>query len=225
MNKQKTDYDIGMNPMYHEKPLYQKLGGRAYNDSHTPSEVDLDDNRSCTSQSSFGYYPEPKKNVPKFQQILLDRLKICLRPRGVKGLIGFTKQLRLFDTHGNGELDLYEFKQAFSGYEIGMIEIDVENLFKSFSKSETQTLNINEFLETLIQPMNKFRYNLTKKVFKFLDYKNEGELDINYLFKAFDASKHPEVANFKKEPEEVAYEFQESFAMNHQMYSTYANQG
>jgi Ca2+-binding EF-hand superfamily protein len=224
MSKYRPDYESGMDPIHHEKPLYQQMGERGYKDSYAHSETSYDDNRSMTSETSFGYFPEPTKTIPKFQRILLDRLKECLRPRGIKGMIGFTRQLKLFDTNGNGELDLYEFKQAISDYELEMIEIDIENLFKSFSHGDNQTLNINEFLETLIQPMNKFRYNLVKKVFKFLDFNNQGKLHVNQLLHGYDASRHPEVTNFKKEKEEVQYEFQESFMMNHNMYHsvTYA---
>ena len=112
-----------------------------------------------------------------------------------------------------------EFKQALYDYEIEMIEIDVETLFKSFSQGE-ETISINEFLETLVMPMNKFRYNLVKKVFHFLDVNGQGQLDMGYLMRAYDASRHPEVANFKKEREEIQYEFEESFGINHQMYHT-----
>ena len=136
----------------------------------------------------------------------------------MRGLIGFTRQLRLYDTKGSGNLTLAEFKQAFYDYEIEMIDIDVENLFRSFCENEAESLNINEFLETFVQPMNKFRYNLVKKVFKFLDYDNQGQMDINYLMDTYDASRHPEVANFKKEREEIEYEFRDSFALNHGMY-------
>jgi Ca2+-binding EF-hand superfamily protein len=220
MPNYKLKYDNGMNPIHHEKPLYQQIGDRASKETYEPSEMSFDDNKSYTSESSYGYFPEAQKSIPKYQKILLDRLKECLKPRGIKGMIGFTRQLRLFDTSGSGELDLYEFKQALFDYEIEMIEIDVENLFKSFS-SKTTTLNINEFLETLVEPMNKFRYNLVKKVFKFLDFNNEGQLDMNYLMHAFNAARHPEVTNFKKEREEVEYEFQESFSLNHKMYRSF----
>ena len=219
MPNYKQNYDSGMNPIHHEKPLYQQIGDRGYKDQYELSETSYDDNKSCMSESSYGYFPEPQKNIPKYQKILLDRLKECLKPRGVKGIIGFTRQLRLFDTNRSGELDLFEFKQALSDYEIEMIEIDIENLYKSFS-TITGTLNINEFLETLVEPMNKFRYNLAKKIFRFLDFNGEGQLDINYLMHAYNASRHPEVTNFKKEKEEVDYEFQESFGMNHQMYKS-----
>lgn len=214
------NYESGMDPIHHEKPLYQQLGARAYRDSNAPSENDFEDTKSQITDSSFGFYQEPQKNIPKYQQILLDRLKTSLKARGVKGLVGFVRQLRLFDTSGKGELDLYEFKQALSDYEIEMIEIDIENLFKSFSHSKDLTMNINEFLETLIQPMNKFRYNLVKKAFNFLDHNNSGQIDINHLMKNYNASRHPEVTNFKKEKEEIMYEFQESFSMHHNLYKS-----
>ena len=146
------------------------------------------------------------------------RLKECLLERGVKGLIGFTRQLRLYDTSATGYLDYYEFKQAVTDYEVDMIEIDIENLYKSFVKSGDEKLNISEFLGTLIEPMNKFRYNLVKKVFSFLDLTNQGSLDMEELLKSYNPSQHPDVLNFKKEKEEVLMEFQESFILNHNLH-------
>lgn len=146
------------------------------------------------------------------------RLKECLLERGVKGLIGFTRQLRLYDTSATGYLDYYEFKQAVTDYEVDMIEIDIENLYKSFVKSRDEKLNISEFLGTLIEPMNKFRYNLVKKVFSFLDFTNQGSLDMEELLKSYNPSQHPDVLNFKKEKEEVLMEFQESFILNHNLH-------
>ena len=212
------------NNLYGQKPLYQQLEGRGYHDNATVSNMQHEETKSYTTDSNYGYKPPEYRHVPKYQQILLDRLNEQLRPRGIKGYIGFTRQLKIFDTRNEGKLDLYEFKKAIDDYQLEMIEIDIENLFKSFSQDSDLSLDIGNFLQTLIPPMNKFRFNLVKKVFKFLDYSGEGSLDTDILYKAYDSSGHPDVTNFKKEREEVLMEFQESFSLNHNMYHNYKSE-
>ncbi|CAI2364829.1 unnamed protein product [Moneuplotes crassus] len=199
-----------LDPISHTKPMYQEIGEKNYKENYTRSEASFDENRSYTSDSSFGFLPEQPKIIPKFQKILFRRLMDCIRPRGVKGLIGFSRQLNLYDTSKSGYLSQDEFKQAFSDYEIEMIDIDVEHLYNSFChQEEGGKLNINEFLETFIQPMNKNRFSLVKKVWKHLDYQKEGRLPVGYVMDSYDASRHPDVTSFRKDQEEVDYEFRD----------------
>lgn len=173
-NRMHPNVESGDNNLYAQKPLYRQLEGRAYHDSSSSSALDYEETKSYTTNSEYNFKAPEVKKIPKYQQILLDRLNSLLRKRGIKGYIGFTRQLKIFDTKSTGKLDLYEFKKAIDDYQLDMIEIDIENLFKSFTKSEEFELDIGDFLQTLIPPMNKFRFNLIKKVYKFLDYEDIG---------------------------------------------------
>lgn len=208
-NPQLTEENVRkLDPISHIKPLYQQIGEQYYKEDYAPSHHSVaEDNRSYTTETSFGFVPEQPKVIPKFQQILFRRLMDCIRPRGVKGLIGFSRQLNLYDTSKSGSLTEDEFKQALSDYEIDMLDIDIENLFKSFAQETGGKLEISTFMETFIQPMNKNRFSLVKKAWKHLDYQKEGKLPLPYLLHSYDASRHPDVTNYRKDEEEVQYEF------------------
>jgi len=56
-----------LDPISHTKPLYQQIGERYYQDSYAASQASFDENKSYTSESSYGFIPEQPKIIPKFK--------------------------------------------------------------------------------------------------------------------------------------------------------------
>jgi Ca2+-binding EF-hand superfamily protein len=162
-----------------------------------------------------------KKASPKSQLILIERFKKELQDRGGRGLVGLRRQFKIFDTNGNGTLEFNEFKKAIEDYDINLHPKDVENLFKNFDLNGDGLIQYEEFLRTFIGQMPRVRYELTMKAFKRLDTDCVGEVSLQDLFGAYDASRHPDVITGKISAEDANLDFQEIFAMHHNTINDY----
>ena len=65
--------------------------------------------------------------------------------------------------------------------------------------------------------MNQFRINLVMKAYDKLDVTGDGTVNIDDIRQAYDPSRHPEVRNGKKQPDEVLFEFLDQFQMHHNL--------
>jgi len=73
-------------------------------------------------------------DLPKYQNIMLERFRTKLVARGGKGVIGLEKQFKIFDLDCSGELTKDEFKNAVNDYKLGMDERDLDNYSKCLIK-------------------------------------------------------------------------------------------
>lgn len=65
--------------------------------------------------------------------------------------------------------------------------------------------------------MSPFRKDLIKRVFKKLDFNENGYIDIDDVRKSYNAKQHPDVRAGKKTEEEVLQEFLETFEAHRAM--------
>jgi Ca2+-binding EF-hand superfamily protein len=158
-------------------------------------------------------------NIPKYQSILLERLRNKVLMRGGKGLIGLHRQFCLFDSDSKQSLTFADFQQAIKDYKLIMDTKDVETLFKMFDKSQDGLISYEEFMSTLSGSMNEFRMNVVMKAYENLESSGK-EVTLNLLKSRFSANKHPDVKNGKKTEEEVIKEFADTFEIFHSMYAT-----
>jgi hypothetical protein len=63
--------------------------------------------------------------VPKFQGILVMRLRKALKERGGRGITGLARQFKIFDDNNSGTLDTDEFVKAIHDYGVEIEEIDI----------------------------------------------------------------------------------------------------
>ena len=59
--------------------------------------------------------------------------------------------------------------------------------------------------------MSPFRKDLVKRVFKKLDFNENGVIDIEDIKKSYNARQHPDVRAGKRTEDEVLLEFMETF--------------
>lgn len=154
-------------------------------------------------------------DMPKYQNIMLERFRTKLAARGGKGVIGLERQFKIFDLDGSGALDREEFKKAINDYKLEMDERDLDNLFKIFDKDADNKIDYQEFMETILGKMNEFRLNLVMKAFDTLDENGSGTIDFDEITKVYNAKLHPEVKAGRKTEEEVLTEFTSTFEIHH----------
>ena len=72
-------------------------------------------------------------------------------------------------------------------------------------------IDYEEFLATILGPMNPRREALVKKAFGVIDKDNSGILDISDIKGTYNAKKHPDVLSGKRTEEDVLLEFLDTF--------------
>lgn len=97
------------------------------------------------------------KTVPKYQSILVERFRKALRDRGGRGISGLSRQFKIFDDNGNGQLEKTEFIKAIKDYQVQIEEIDLDNLFKTMDIDSSGTIDFNEFIRVIVGEMSTIR--------------------------------------------------------------------
>jgi Ca2+-binding EF-hand superfamily protein len=156
--------------------------------------------------------------VTKSQGMLMQRFKLKLLSRGIKGIIGLEKQFSLYDLDKTGLLDYKDFAQAVNDFNLGYDERDIPGLFRIFEKLSNGRLRIALFMEALLGKMNESRREVVTRVFDMLDDKKAGEIDLEFLLGSFCPKAHPEVKAGKITAEEVDETFKTSFNTFHELY-------
>lgn len=110
-----------------------------------------------------GYTPNPSlkpvtkpeiQYAPKFQTILVERLREKLKSRGGRGLIGLRRQFKIMDDNNSGSLDISEFRKGLRDFQVDVDEKDVDGLFKAFDIDGSGVIDFDEFIRVVIGPMN-----------------------------------------------------------------------
>lgn len=69
------------------------------------------------------------------------------------------------DDNNSGSLDMYEFKKGLRDFQVGIEDVDMENLFKAFDLNGNGDVDFDEFIRVVVGPMNQFRTQLARKAF------------------------------------------------------------
>lgn len=97
-----------------------------------------------------------------------------------------------------------------------------------FDVNDDGFVSFDELLHAVKGDMSPFRKDLVKRVFKKLDFNENGYIDIDDVRKSYNARQHPDVRAGKKTEEEVLQEFLETFEAHRAMNSVadkYSKQG
>ena len=119
------------------------------------------------------------------------------------------------DSDGSGCLDYNEFKKALDDYRVGANDDEAQNLFSIFDRNRDGTINLEEFMGTMLGDLSEFRTKIVKEAFHKLDANGNGLLEIAEVKEKFDASRHPDVKAGIKTIEEARCEFLDLFNTHH----------
>ena len=102
------------------------------------------------------------------------------------------------DDDGSGTLSLGEFKKGIKELGLEFTDGEIRRLFDHFDKQRTGSIDFEEFLQSLRNPLNERRIAMVKIAFNSLDADGSGVLDPAELMEKYDASQHPDVLAGKK---------------------------
>lgn len=144
-------------------------------------------------------------------QAILNRLKLELKSRGCRGIIGLGRTFRIMDEDGNRSLSLGEFTRALRHDGLELNDREIRLLFEYFDVDHSRSIDFNEFLVGVRDPMNARRLELVRKAFQLMDKDNNGLLEVSDIVETYDSSQHPEVLSGAKTEEQVFREFLDTF--------------
>lgn len=84
-------------------------------------------------------------------------------------------------------------------------------MFDHFDKDKGGSIDFEEFLQGLRDPMNKRRLDLVAQAFAVIDANGDGIVDVEEVVRCYDASEHPKVKSGEMTTNDVLMEFLETF--------------
>ncbi|OQS00023.1 hypothetical protein THRCLA_21773 [Thraustotheca clavata] len=155
-------------------------------------------------------------SMDRGMEFILSQLKAQVKSRGASGLLGLTRRFRIMDDDNSKGLSMVELKKAFKEIQVDVSEKDIRVLFEFFDKDNNGTIDWNEFIAGLSDPMNEMRCAVVKEAFDALDKDGNGVLEPSDIKGKYDTSKHPDVRSGLKTEVEVLAEFLGTFFESNQ---------
>ena len=155
---------------------------------------------------------ESSKNLlPPGTELLVRKIKTELKARGAHGFIGMQRKFRIMDDDGNHSLNKAEFNKAMKELQIPLSVAELRILFDYFDRDASGSIDFEEFIQGVRDPLNERRLKLVNKAFSRLDRDGSGFVDAVDIVDVYDASKHPDVISGKRSQKAVLEEFLDTF--------------
>ena len=137
---------------------------------------------------------DPQKMMPAGLCLMIDRLKSTLKSRGANGFVSLQRVFQGMDDDGSESLSIIELKNALKKLSLPMPESDVRQIFEYFDKDGSGTIDFNEFIDGIRDPLSDKRSALVNMAFTELDTQGTDIVPFEIIATRYQASMHPEVA-------------------------------
>jgi Ca2+-binding EF-hand superfamily protein len=115
------------------------------------------------------------------------------------------------DDDGSKALNIAEFKKAMKELNIGLLDSEIRMLFDHFDADHNGSVNFEEFLQGVRNPLTERRLKLVHLAFSHLDKDGTGIVDAEEVASLYDASKHPDVIAGRRTSTDVLTELLDTF--------------
>ena len=88
---------------------------------------------------------------------LIKKLRACLEKRGTRGMVGISRNFRIMDSSGDGQLDEEEFGILLDRVGVKLNRNEKMTLFEYFDSGGDGTVDQTEFLTGIRDPMSERR--------------------------------------------------------------------
>lgn len=176
----------------------------------------LDEGRNQTPAGipSFKDYQEKTESEKGGEEMTNTELLECIKANLMqRGIFGFISLHKLLVRQGNTRTRLItkdNLNHCLCKMGVSLTEKNFNKLFKLFDMSNTNEIDFEEFIRTLVGEMNLSRIGFVEKVFYKLDKDHDGFLDIRDIVLGYDPSSHSDVISKKKMPKEIVALFLDS---------------
>ena len=150
----------------------------------------------------------PVEAPPRYEgaQMIQD-IKDTLKRRGAMAIRGIGRVFRILDDNRNRQLDANELMWGLKDFDIHLNEEQVQTLIKFFDRDNSGSVNFDEFLVALRGELTPSRIGYIRQAYNKLDINGDGQVTLDDIAQIYDVSKHPDVIDGKKTPEEAYREF------------------
>mmetsp|Transcript_131584 Transcript_131584/g.319759 ORF Transcript_131584/g.319759 Transcript_131584/m.319759 type:complete len:516 (+) Transcript_131584:166-1713(+) len=131
----------------------------------------------------------------------LVRAKIVERG-GSNGIRSLKRILGRMDTSGDGQLDAPELQMGLAELGVALSPKEVMQCMALFDRDRSGKISLKEFQMALAGEMNDHRKSFVAEAFRRMDKTGDGQITLEDIAAAYDASRNPEVAAGKVSPEE-----------------------
>ena len=115
------------------------------------------------------------------------------------------------DDDDDRSLSMSEFKKAIKEMNLNLSDSEARMLFDHFDSDRSGSINFEEFIQGMRDPLNERRANLVLQAFTRLDREGKGIVDASSIASIYDASQHPEVMAGRMTANEVLTQFLDTF--------------
>ena len=133
-----------------------------------------------------------QENINDAEEIL-NKIRVKLAARGVRGIISIAKNFRIIDDNNSQTIDFEEFAKAARDFRFGLTDEEIEKAFIAFDRKNSGVIDYDEFLRTLRGSMNDFRRQLVEQAFNILDRTKSGVIEMDDIKGVYNARNHPDV--------------------------------
>ncbi len=124
------------------------------------------------------------------------------------------------DIDKSGYIGFNEFKKTLYDFRVSdFTEAELVILFNSFDRKRDGRIRFKDLLRAVRGEPSDFRQDLVERVFRTLDKKGTGSLDLREMYMQYNPKKHPDAIQGKKSEDECFMEFRGTFEQHHLMYA------
>jgi len=137
----------------------------------------------------------------------MNDIKETLKRRGSMAIRGIGRVFRILDDNRNRQLDVNELMWGLKDFDIHLSEEQTRVLISHFDRDNSGTVNFDEFLRALRGELSASRVSYIRQAYDKLDINKDGLVKLDDIARIYDVSKHPDVIDGKKTPEEAYREY------------------
>lgn len=139
----------------------------------------------------------------------INRMRVFLRARGIKGLNTLHKCLVKYSEQG--QLNLFWFKRALKDAHFSIPETALNQVFFAYDELKQGHINAIQLLNDIKGALSPASLELVEIAFFSLDYLETGTVTFDYLMQVYDTANHPEVLAGRKSSRDEYQDYLDSF--------------
>ena len=166
-------------------------------------------NENTSLNSTNSTVDNTQNNEAQIKELItnsLNKLKSNFIFGGSHILFSFQRKLSMYDINHKGLISLNNFLSAAQSYTM-LSQDELKIIFDLFDRDKTGSINYNELIQTIIEPVSPNRKLIIQKIYDNFNKDNNGKVSINEIKLSFNARRHPDVISGKKSEGEIFGEF------------------
>ena len=185
---------------------------RDINTQKTPLNQNMNNNitnENASLNSTNNTADNTQNNEAQIKELIinsLNKLKSNFIFGGSHILFSFQRKLSMYDINHKGLISLNNFLSVAQSYTM-LSQDELKIIFDLFDKDKAGSINYNELIQTIIEPVSSNRKLIIKKIYDSFNKDNNGKVSINEIKLSFNPRRHPDVISGKKSEGEIFGEF------------------